>query len=215
MTYRWIRYLYSLFLGILLYPLGSALGTTPTILVLGDSLSAAYGMAPDAGWVKRLQQRIAKAGYPYQVVNASISGDTTRAGLTRLPALLARHHPAIVIVELGGNDGLRGLPLAEIRHNLSAIIEKSRATGAQVLLAGIRLPPNYGPAYTKQFHEIYSSLAQAHGVGLVPFLLEGVADRSAWMQPDGIHPHADGQERMLENVWAHLEPLLERPALEK
>jgi acyl-CoA thioesterase-1 len=191
-------------------PVGLAVGAEPVILVLGDSLSAAYGIEQKVGWVERLRQRIAQADHPHRVVNASISGETTRGGLARLPELLARHRPAIVIIELGGNDGLRGTPIPEIRHNLSALVEKSQQSGAQVVLVGMQLPPNYGPAYTKQFRDIYVSLAQDRGVSLVPFLLEGVAGQLASMQSDGIHPRAEAQEKILENVWPHLQTMLEK-----
>lgn len=180
----------------------------PVILVLGDSLSANYGMREDQGWVELLRQRLAAAGYPHRVVNASISGDTTSGGLARLPQALARHRPTIVIIELGGNDGLRGLPLTEMRNNLAAMIEQTRAAGAEALLVGMQIPPNYGPAYARQFHAVYGELANQYQVPLVPFLLEGIATDLTLMQEDGIHPRPEAQQRILDNLWPHLEPLL-------
>lgn len=181
----------------------------PAILVLGDSLSAAYGMESASGWVSLLEKRLAARGYTHTVANASISGDTTSGGLTRLDRALATHNPGIVIVELGGNDGLRGLPLIALRRNLAAIIEKSQDFGTDVLLLGMRLPPNYGPAYSKRFHKIYVDLAAEYDLALVPFFLEGVAQNSAWMQADGVHPTAQGQARILDNVWDKLEAMLD------
>ncbi len=180
----------------------------PSILVVGDSLSAGYGIEMRDGWVTLLQQRLTKQGYPHAVVNASISGDTTSGGRARLPDALKRHRPQIVILELGGNDGLRGLSLRETRANLEAMIETAKTAGAQVLLVGIHLPPNYGPEFTGKFHAIYHDLARAHNTALVPFLLEGVALTSGLMQPDGIHPRAAAQPRLLDNVWPALEALL-------
>ena len=182
--------------------------TAPSILVVGDSLSAGYGIEIRDGWVTLLQQRLIKQGYPHLVVNASISGDTTSGGRTRLPNALKRHRPQIVILELGGNDGLRGLPLRETRANLDAMIKAAQSVGARVLLVGIHIPPNYGPEYTGKFHAIYHDLARSHGTALIPFLLDGVALTPGSMQPDGIHPRAGAQPRLLDNVWPHLEPLL-------
>ena len=180
----------------------------PSILVVGDSLSANYGIELRDGWVTLLQQRLPRQGYPHTVVNASISGDTTSGGRARLPAALKRHRPQIVILELGGNDGLRGLSLRETRANLEAMVRAAQTAGARVLLVGIHLPPNYGPEFTRKFHAIYHELARAHDTALVPFLLEGVALTPGLMQPDGIHPRAAAQTRLLDNVWPHLEPLL-------
>jgi acyl-CoA thioesterase I len=180
----------------------------PSILVVGDSLSAGYGIELRDAWVTLLQQRLSKQGYPYAVVNASISGDTTSGGRARLPAALKRHRPQIVILELGGNDGLRGLSLRETRANLEAMIKAAQSAGAQVLLIGIHLPPNYGPEFTGKFHAIYRDLANSYNAALVPFLLEGVALSPGMMQPDGIHPRAAAQPRLLDNVWPYLEPLL-------
>ena len=182
-----------------------------TIVVLGDSLSAGYGIKVEQGWVRLLEQRLASEGYGYRVVNASVSGETTQGGLARLPRALETHKPAIVIVELGGNDGLRGLQLAASRDNLSKIIEKARAAKAQVLLVGMMIPPNYGPRYTQEFRDIYTGLASRHSIPLVPFLLDKVALNSEFMQADGIHANAKGQPRMLENVWPVLKPLLVAP----
>ncbi|MDX1489467.1 MAG: arylesterase [Acidiferrobacterales bacterium] len=182
----------------------------PSLVVLGDSLSAGYGINADDSWVHLLQQRLHQQGYPYRVVNASISGDTTRGGLTRVPQALARHAPQILLVQLGGNDGLRGLPLDDMRNNLGAIIEKSRENGMTVLLIGVRLPPNYGEVYIKKFHAVYREVAQRYQVPLVPYLLDGVGGQDQLMQADGLHPNRDAQARMLDNVWPHLLPLLQR-----
>ncbi len=177
--------------------------------MLGDSISAAHGIASKDGWVARLQRRLDAQGYPHAVVNASVSGDTTSGGRSRLPDLLERHDPEIVVIQLGGNDGLRGLAPGAMRDNLAAMIERTRGAGARVLLAGIRLPPNYGRAYIERFMGVYRDVANAYGVAFVPKLLAGVGGREAWMQSDGIHPNAKGQARILDNVWAELEGLLE------
>jgi len=186
-----------------------------TILVFGDSLSASYGIAQNAGWVNLLQKRLAAQGYPHKVVNASISGETANGGLARFGRVLDTYHPNLVIIELGGNDGLRGLPLANIEANLAAMIKQCRAHGAQVLLAGMRLPPNYGPAYTKRFHEIYANLAERYGIALLPFFLEDIAQRPELMQADGIHPRAGAQAKLLDNIWTVLKPLLGKQQLAK
>ncbi len=196
---------------LLLYSLAAAASAPgPTILVLGDSISAAYGMEVEQGWVALLEQRLSEKGYPHQVVNASISGDTSGGGLMRLPVLLERHRPDLVIVELGGNDGLRGLPLQRLRRNLEQIIVQAKTSGARVLLTGMRLPPNYGPEYTGGFHATYGTLAAEHGTALLPFIAAGVEDRLHQMQPDGIHPGPELQPLLLDNVWEVLEPMLER-----
>lgn len=179
-----------------------------SVLVLGDSLSAAYGIEQKQGWVALLQQRLAAQKEPIEVINASISGETTAGGRARIDALLRRHRPDIVIVELGGNDGLRGLPVATLSANLDYIIKTAKQRGAQVLLLGMRLPPNYGPAYTRQFHETYRTLAERHRVALVPFMLEGIIDKQNAFQPDGIHPTAAMQTLILDHVWPVLQPLL-------
>ncbi|HXW10578.1 MAG TPA: arylesterase [Steroidobacteraceae bacterium] len=180
----------------------------PAILVLGDSLSAAFGIRVEQGWVSLLQARLRAKGYGHRVVNASSSGETTGGALARLPRALATHRPAVVVVELGGNDGLRGLPVADIRSNLEAIVQRSRQSGAKVLLVGMRIPPNYGGPYTKQFHELFGELAQEHRLPLVPFFLERVALDDSLMQDDGIHPTAAAQPILLDEVWPRLEPLL-------
>jgi acyl-CoA thioesterase-1 len=182
--------------------------TPPVILVLGDSLSAAYGIKLDQGWVALLQARLRAKGYGHQVVNASSSGETTGGGLSRLPRALSTHKPAIVIVELGGNDGLRGLPITDIRRNLTAIIRNSQQAGARILLVGMRIPPNYGPAYTRDFQRLYGDLAREYKLPLVPFFLEDIAADENQFQPDGIHPTAAAQPVLLREVWPHLEPLL-------
>jgi acyl-CoA thioesterase I len=177
--------------------------------VLGDSLSAEHNLPRGSGWVALLEDRLQREfDQPPKVVNASISGETSAGALRRLPALLAEHRPAVVLVELGGNDGLRGLPLAQLRGNLDRIIVLSREAGAQVLLLGMDLPPNYGAAYRKRFTGVYRELADVHDVALLPFLLEGVALNRGMMQADGVHPTAAAQPRMLENVWPRLRPLL-------
>jgi acyl-CoA thioesterase I len=186
---------------------GSALARP--VLVLGDSLSAEHNLPRGSGWVALLEDRLQREfDQPPKVVNASISGETSAGALRRLPALLAEHRPAVVVVELGGNDGLRGLPLAQLRGNLDRIIVLSREAGAQVLLLGMDLPPNYGAAYRKRFTGVYRELAGVHDVALLPFLLEGVALNRGMMQADGVHPTAAAQPRMLENVWPRLRPLL-------
>lgn len=187
-----------------------AAANKPTILVLGDSLSASYGIAQNVGWVSLLQQRLDKLDYPYRVINASISGETTSGALSRAGRALDAHRPSIVVIELGGNDGLRGLPLKQIRANLAALIEASLAHDAQVLLVGMKLPPNYGPAYTEKFHQIYVDLARQYRVPLLPFLLEDVAQQARLMQSDGIHPRAEAQSIVLESVWRTLQPMLQR-----
>lgn len=181
----------------------------PRILVLGDSLSAAYGIRIEEGWVALLEGRLREHGLPHRVVNASISGETSAGGRARLPDLLARDAYSVVIVELGGNDGLRGLGVEQTRDNLRAIVRTARDAGARVLLAGMRLPPNYGRTYTEAFAAIFPELAEQERVALVPFLLDGIATRPRLMQPDRIHPRADAQGRMLDHVWPELEPLLD------
>ena len=181
---------------------------SPVILVIGDSLSAAYGIEQDAGWISLLQKRLLEQGYPHQVVNASISGDTTYGGLNRLPAAIERSTPSLVLIELGGNDGLRGFNFNQTRDNLSKMIGLSRASGSRVLLLGMMMPPNFGKAFTERFLGLYKDLAETESVPLVPFFLDGVADRPELMQQDGLHPTAEGQPKMLDNVWPHLVPLL-------
>ncbi|HMA12594.1 MAG TPA: arylesterase [Steroidobacteraceae bacterium] len=181
-----------------------------TLLVFGDSLSAAYGLRADQGWVAQLQQRLQSQGYGYRVVNASVSGETTSGGRNRLERALSQHKPRVVVLELGANDGLRGLPMKEMRDNLATMIDIIRRRGARVLLLGIRIPPNYGPQYTQAFGDVYKSLAAEKKVPLVPFLLDTIALDERFMQPDGLHPNAQGQPLVLANVWPALKPLLER-----
>jgi acyl-CoA thioesterase-1 len=204
-----MKRLVAVALFLLLSPLASA--AAPVILVMGDSLSAAYGMNVREGWVSLLEQRLRRQGYPHTVVNASVSGETTAGGHTRLPPLLARHQPAVVILELGPNDGLRGLSLTQTRDNLAAMIEAAQGAGATVLLVGNHIPPNYGPDYTRKFHALFADLSKRYGTARVPFLLDGVALKPDWMQADGLHPRAVAQPKVLENVWAGLKPMLVRP----
>ena len=186
---------------------------TPTILVFGDSISAGYGLPRvEQGWVALLQAKLKKEGYGYEVVNASVSGETTGGGLARLPRALSLHQPSIVILELGGNDGLRALPIAPMRANLARMAELSTAAGAKVVLVGMRMPPNYGPQYTEQFSRVYTQIAHDEHLALVPFVLDGVALTPTLMQDDGIHPNGAGQPRLLENVWPALAPLLKPSA---
>jgi acyl-CoA thioesterase I len=180
------------------------------ILVFGDSISAGYGLPLEQGWVELLRTRLKVQGYGYQVVNASISGETTAGGLARLPRALELHHPGIVILELGGNDGLRGLPIAQMRTNLTQMTNLSTAAGAKVLLLGMRMPPNYGPQYTQQFAMVFSDLAGEKKIPLVPFLLTDIALSPALLQNDDIHPNALGQPILLDNVWPTLKPLLHK-----
>lgn len=188
----------------------------PVILVLGDSLSAEYGLVRDRGWVRLLEQRLAEQRITaegrgqYSVVNASISGETTSGGRTRLPALLKNHRPAVVIIELGANDGLRGLSLDSMRANLRAMVVASQQAGARVLLVGMRIPPNYGRAYTERFHASFADLSGELKTGLAPFLLDGIAEDLSMFQPDRIHPNEKAQPKLLDNVWPHLLPLLRR-----
>jgi acyl-CoA thioesterase-1 len=188
----------------------AALAGAPTVLVLGDSLSAAYGMRVEQGWVSLLQERLASAGYGHRVVNASASGETTGGALARLPRALDKHHPAVVIIELGGNDGLRGLPVADVRSNLESLVRRSRKSGAKVLLIGMRVPPNYGPAYTTAFHGIFAEVAASERVPLVPFFLDGIALEDGLMQEDGLHPNAAAQAKLLDQVWPRLTLLLKK-----
>ncbi len=186
----------------------ASFATTPTILVYGDSLSAAYGLSQKDGWVALLTKRIEQKKLPYQVVNASISGETTHGGAARIHAALKLHQPSIIIVELGGNDGLRGLPLTDSQSNLGKIIRTSQKAHAKILLVGMRLPPNYGMDYTEKFHAMYGSLARQYNTGLVPFMLEGITDMRDNFQGDNIHPTAKVQPLIFDNVWRNLEPML-------
>jgi acyl-CoA thioesterase-1 len=180
----------------------------PVVLVVGDSISAGYGLAAGAGWVALLSARIDAERLPYRVVNASITGDTTAGGRARLPALLAQHKPAIVVVELGGNDGLRGGSLKSASDNLDAMVTAAATAGAKPLLVGMKLPPNYGPAYTRQFDAMYGDVAKARKVPLVPYLFAGFGDGNEWFQGDRIHPTAAAQPQLLDNVWPVLRPML-------
>jgi acyl-CoA thioesterase I len=200
-----------LFLWVLCWAATTANADTPAILVFGDSISAGYGLARvEQGWVALLQARLKDQGYGYQVVNASVSGETTAGGLARLPRALALHHPALVILELGGNDGLRVLPVAQTRGNLLRMIDLSTAAGAKVLLLGMRMPPNYGPEYTLQFSRAYADLARDGKLPFVAFLLNGIALSPDLMQADGLHPNQSGQPKLLDNVWPALQVLLKR-----
>ena len=180
-----------------------------TILLVGDSLSAAYGMPADAGWVALLQRRLESEQYPYKLVNASISGDTSASARARLSDALDRHRPDIVILQIGGNDGLRGLSLAELKNNLSDMIERVTLGGGRCLLLGVHLPPNYGSRYTGKFHNIFHELAGETGAALVPSLVDGIGTRSEFMQPDGIHPNREAQPVIAGRVWTKLQPMLE------
>ena len=183
-----------------------------TLLVFGDSLSAAYGLATSQGWVSLLGERIARDRLDWRVVNASVSGETTAGGVRRLPEDLKRHRPALVVIALGANDGLRGQPVAAARANLEEMIRLARAARADPVLVGLMIPPNYGIEYAREFRELYPRLATKARIPLVPFLLDGVADRRELFLPDQLHPSAEAQPRILDNVWPTLEPLLRRPA---
>jgi len=186
----------------------AAYSASKTLLVLGDSISAEYGLPRDSGWVSLLQTRLSDDKLQVSVVNASISGETTAGGLTRLPALLQQHKPAVLIIELGGNDGLRGLSLAATQSNLREMIKSADRIGARVLLLGMRVPPNYGPDYSKRFAAMYQGLARERNVKLVPFLFAGLEDTERFFQQDRIHPNQRAQMVMLDNVWPSLRSLL-------
>jgi acyl-CoA thioesterase-1 len=189
----------------------SASAETPGILVFGDSISAGFGLSHvDQGWVELLRAKLKDEGYGYPVVNASVSGETTAGGLARLPRALAQHHPQIVIIELGGNDGLRALPAEQMRANLAKMVDLSVEAGARVLLLGMRIPPNYGPEYTGQFRQAFVDVARDKKVPLVPFLLNDIALSANLMQSDGIHPNELGQPKLLANSWPTLKPLLHK-----
>jgi len=188
-------------------------GATParTVLVLGDSLSAGYGLARGQGWVELTAVRLAQARPGWKTVNASISGETSAGGAARIAGELARHRPAVVVVELGANDGLRGLPAAQMRANLEGIVQRSQAAGARVLLVGMRMPPNLGRRYTRDFEAVFAETAKKYGTGFLPFLLAPVAaDRNAF-QPDNLHPVASAQPKLRDHVWSQLQPLLSAP----
>jgi acyl-CoA thioesterase-1 len=189
---------------------GASANESPVLLILGDSLSAGYGMNREQSWVNLLDIRLKESGFSYSILNSSISGDTSQGGLSRLPRLLDRYQPEIVIIELGANDGLRGLNPAITRENMTRMIQQSQAAGARVLLAGIKLPPNYGSAYLEQFESIYPDLASEFETLLVPFFMDGVALKPDLLQADNIHPNENGQPVLLDNVWKVLEPALAR-----
>jgi acyl-CoA thioesterase I len=182
----------------------------PVILIVGDSLSAGYGVNVDSTWVALLKRRLAEQGYGHRVVNASVSGETTGGARARFPRALEVHRPNVVVLELGGNDALRGLPLQQIRGNLEYLIERSKAAGAQVVLVGMRIPPNYGATYANGFHALYGELAKKYDVAHVDFFLDGVALDDTLMQADGIHPSAAAQDELLENVWPALRSTLKK-----
>jgi acyl-CoA thioesterase-1 len=196
---------------ILVFACFPATADTPAILVFGDSISAGYGLARvEQGWVGMLRAKLKDEGYGYQVVNASVTGETTAGGLARLPRALALHHPRVVILELGGNDGLRALPIDQMRSNLGRMVDLSVDSGAQVLLLGMRIPPNYGPEFTEKFFAVFADVARDKRAPLVPFLLNDIALSPNLMQADGVHPNELGQPKLLDNVWPRLRPLLHR-----
>lgn len=188
----------------------AAAAPAPVVLVVGNSISAGYGLAPGQVWVSLLEAKLRDEKLPQRVVNASISGDTTAGGRARLPALLKEHRPAVVVIELGGNDALRGQPLAASRANLDAMVQAAQAAGAKVLLLGMKLPPNYGGAYVREFDAMFEAVAKARKAALVPFLFDGFGEDMAFFQPDRIHPTREAQPRMLATVWPALRPLLSR-----
>lgn len=190
----------------------TAPATAPAIVVLGDSISAEYGLPRDTGWVNLMRQKLTQERFDYSVANSSISGDTTSGGLARLPAALNRIEPKVVIVELGANDALRGVPLGTTEANLRTIIEKSQAANAKVLLVGMYVPPNYGPDYSQKFHAVYEKLSKEKHVPLVPFLLAGMENKPEMFQADQIHPAPQAQPLLLNNVWPVLRPLLGTPS---
>ena len=197
-------------MGLLFIALQNAVAADRTILVMGDSLSAAYELRSEQGWVALLAQRLRTQGYGYEVINASVSGETSGGGLQRMPRALEMHHPGLVILELGANDGLRGLPIAATKENLTKMVQLAQAAGARVLLLGIRIPPNYGPRYASEFEALYPGLARQFHLPLVPFLLDKVALDPKLMQSDGLHPTAVGEPLVLETVWQELGPLLKK-----
>jgi acyl-CoA thioesterase-1 len=191
-------------------PARAAPASPPVVLVVGDSVSAGYGLAQGEVWVSLLEARLRAEKLPHRVVNASISGDTTAGGRARLPALLKEHRPAVVVIELGGNDALRGQPLAATRANLDAMVQAAQGAGARVLIVGMKLPPNYGAAYVREFDALFAEVARARKAGLVPYLFDGFGEDMAWFQPDRIHPTREAQPKMLATVWPALRPLLAR-----
>jgi acyl-CoA thioesterase I len=190
--------------------LGDASAQTPSIVIFGDSLSAGYGLARGVGWVDLLGKRLAQQNYPYRLINASISGETSLGGKNRIAKVLALHRPSIVVLELGANDGLRGHPNSGLKANLASIVQACKRSGARVLLVGMRLPPNYGGAYTREFAQTFAATAKQHNLPLVPFLMEGFAQRREMFQSDGVHPNAQAQPAMLDTVWKVLAPMLKK-----
>lgn len=188
----------------------SAYSASKTVLVLGDSLSAEYGITRGAGWVTLLEKRLREERIDATIINASVSGETTSGGKARLPNLILQHKPSVVVIELGGNDGLRGLPVSATQSNLRSMIEEALKANAKVLLVGMQIPPNYGRDYTEKFFSIYGKLSREAKIPLVPFLLQGVADQPQLFQADRIHPVAEAQPIMLNNIWPHLKPLIAR-----
>jgi acyl-CoA thioesterase-1 len=200
----------ALGIGFWVIALQNAAASERTILIFGDSLSAAYGLRPEQGWVALLDKRLRDQGYGYNVVNASVSGETTSGGLQRLPRALELNKPQIIVLELGANDALRGLPLSGAKDNLSKMVELGEKAGARLLLVGMRIPPNYGPRYTADFVQMYSELTGRYHLALVPFLLASVALDSSKMQEDGLHPNALGEPAVLDTLWPQLVPLLKK-----
>jgi len=207
-SFRWARRAAVLVTAALLCSVAFAQPASPVILIVGDSISAAYGLAPGTGWATLLQNRLAAEHFPHRVVNASISGDTTAGGRARLAALLAQHRPAVTVIELGGNDGLRGGSLDAMRENLDAMVVAAQKAGSHVLILGMRVPPNYGPAYVQRFAGIFGEVAKAHNAAVVPFMFEGFGEDNGMFQPDGVHPIAAAQGKLLDNAWPALKPLL-------
>ncbi|WP_341938692.1 arylesterase [Marinimicrobium sp. C2-29] len=207
MPYRFFQRLIhcSLLLCLLVLAPLSAADEPPSLLVLGDSLSAAYGIDESEGWVQLMAEKLEAEGYPHRVINASVSGETSEGGLNRLPKLLKRHQPEWVLLELGGNDGLRGYPLSQLEENLTRAIERIRASGARVILLGMQIPPNYGSRYAGQFADLFPTLAEDLDLPFVTFMLEGIATNDQYMQGDGIHPNAKAQPLILDNVWPGLQ----------
>ena len=190
------------------FPSFASAAAPPVVLVVGDSISAGYGLASGEVWVALLEKRLQAERYPHRVVNASISGDTTAGGRARLPALLKQHRPAVVVIELGGNDALRGQALSGTRENLDAMAKAAQQSGAKVLIAGMKIPPNYGPMYVREFDKVFADVASAHRAAFVPYLFEGFGEDLSMFQTDQLHPTAQAQRRILDTVWPALKPLL-------
>ena len=188
----------------------SADSNLPSILVFGDSLSAAYGIEEEEGWVNLLEERVKGEDLSFRIINGSVSGETSTGGVERLPGMLSAYSPKVVIIELGGNDGLRGLPLNLLNDNLNKMVDMVHESGSLALLAGIQIPPNYGPRYTVPFTELYYEIAETKQIAFIPFLIEGIPQQPELMQDDGIHPKAEAQSLILENVWPYLLPLIEK-----